>query len=156
MDMRLLKTVSAVIFLVLSVTIVLSLAGCSGETDEIREKVIEAFDEDELEITEIILCRQVAEDFTPIEPTEIFPTGTEEIYLSVKFDNLPPENTLKAEWFYYGNSEVISVQEFNTEKLLSGYNSFNIKVKEGFPSGNYRVTVFLDDKTLKVIEFEVS
>jgi hypothetical protein len=128
---------------------------CTAETGNIKEKVKEAFDEDTLEITEIILCESVAQDFTPIGPTEIFEEGTKEIFLSVRFDNLAPENVLKAEWYYYGNSETISIQEFQTDKVLSGYNSFNIKVKEGFPSGDYKVSVFLDEETLKVIEFTV-
>jgi len=149
---------SKITFLVAFTALIFFLLGsvsCTADTQDIKEKVKEAFDEDTLEITKIVLCESVAQDFTPIEATDVFSEGTEEIFLSVRFDNITPENILKAEWYYYGNSEIISVQEFQTDKILSGYNSFNIKVKEGFPPGDYKVSVFLDDELLKVIEFTV-
>lgn len=148
------RIISALCIIPMTLVSILIL-GCRQDPGELKEKVIEAFGEDELEITEIVLCRTVAADFTPIEPTEVYPAGTKEIFLSVRFDNLGPENILKARWFFYGTSEVISEQEFQTDKVLSGYNSFNIKVKEGFPPGDYSVSVFLDEELLDEIEFLV-
>ena len=155
MDKKIIFRILLTLCLISLISTLICVSGCRQDTEDIKEKVIEAFNKDELEITEIVLCTTVAQDFTPIEPTEVFPEGTKEIFLSVKFDNLGPENVLKARWFYYGTSEIISVQEFKTEKLLSGYNSFNIKVKEGFPAGDYQVNVFIDEVLIKEIDFVV-
>ena len=94
-------------------------------------------------------------DFSPLEPQDFFPAGTNSVYLSVKFKYFTPDDNLKVEWIYADAQKNISSQEFSPDVLSSGYHSFNIKIADAFPAGQYRAEVYFNGQLIEVLGFTV-
>ena len=134
-------------------TLILStalLCACGGiELDNIQE-VIKKGDP---EIEEIVICGDVNSDFAPVEPADVFPEGTNSVYLSVKFKNFTPDNHLRVVWHYKSIEKELASQEFAPDAEGSGYYSFNIKITGSFPTGKYNAEVYFDGNLIDSPEF---
>ena len=108
------------------------------------------------EIEEIAICKNVDQNFAPVEITEEFPPNTNSIYLSVKFKNFTENDLLKVIWTYETLSKKLSEQEFKPTIACSGYYGFNIKTSNYFPEGKYSAEVFLNSKSIKKIYFYIT
>lgn len=106
-------------------------------------------------IESITLSRDIGSDFAPIDPTTEFGPGTSIIYISVKVNNMTPEDKLTVTWNYLETGDEINTTDFITEDTGSGYIGFNIKVDQGFPSGNYNSLVYLNDELYETVDFSV-
>jgi len=134
----------------------LPLMGCSQDTADIREKVDEVFSISPVSIEEIVLCKNVDSDSSPIEPTNYFPTGTSSIYLSIKVKNFTAEDMLSISWNYLEKGTEIERTDFTLDKSGSGYFGFNINKTSGeFQSGKYNAEVTLNNEPVETIEFFV-
>jgi hypothetical protein len=149
------KIASLVLLISILLIIVFFIPGCNSKGTEIQEKVQEALNKEPAAVEEIIICKNIDSNFAPVNPTNVFPSGTDAIYLAVKYKNFTKEDSLKAVWSYLEIGKEISTQEFIPEKFGSGYHSFNIKVAEGFPSGKYSIKVYFNDELFKTLEFTV-
>ena len=106
-------------------------------------------------IESIILSKDIGPDSVPVDPATEFKSGTSIIYISVKVNNMTPEDKLTVEWNYLETGDEINTSDFATEETGSGYIGFNIKVDQGFPTGNYNVLVYLNDELYETLEFSV-
>jgi hypothetical protein len=138
-----------------SVTWLLSLTGCGNSRSKIEEKVQEVLKKGPSEVEDAVLCKNIDSNYTPIDPTDIFPSGTIEIHMSIKFKNFTNKDTLKVVWKYIETGNEISTQEFSPKDSGSGYHSFNIKVAEGFPSGKYNVKLYFNGNLFISSDFTV-
>ena len=137
-----LVSLSAVIILIVifaSVAWLLSLTGCSNPP----------------EVEDAVVCKNIDSNYAPIDPTDIFPSGTNGIHISIKFKNFTNKDSLKVVWKYVETGEDISTQEFSPQESGSGYHSFNIRVAEGFPSGRYNVKLYFNGNLYKSSDFTV-
>ena len=106
-------------------------------------------------IESITLSRDIGSDFAPIDPATEFEPGTSIIYISIKIKNMTPEDKLTVTWDYLETGDEINTTDFTTEDTGSGYIGFNIKVDQGFPSGNYNALVYLNDELYETVGFLV-
>ncbi len=108
-------------------------------------------------IESIILSKDIGSDSVPIDPATEFKSGTSIIYISVKVNNMTPNDKLTVIWNYLETGDEISTTDFITEETGSGYVGFNIiKMDQGFPTGNYNVLVYLNDELYETLEFSVN
>jgi hypothetical protein len=106
-------------------------------------------------IESIILSKDIGPDSVPVDPATEFKSGTSIIYISVKVNNMTPEDKLAVEWNYLETGDEIRTQT-TTGETGSGYIGFKlINVDQGFPTGNYNVLVYLNDELYETLEFSV-
>ena len=129
---------SFLIFLI--VIILLFLLGCAPQPFSIES---------------VTISKDVGEDFAPIDPMNDFPAGTSLIYISVKVNNMTPEDKLSVTWNYLETGDEINTTDFSPDETGSGYIGFNITVDQGFPTGDYNALVYVNDEIYETIEFSV-
>jgi hypothetical protein len=150
--------ISAVVILTViftSVTLLLSLTSCSNDSSKIEEKIQEVLKKGPSEVENAVVCKNIDSNYAPIDPTDIFPSGTNEIHISIKFKNFTNKDNLRVVWKYVETGEDISTQEFNPQESGSGYHSFNIRVAEGFPPGRYNVKLYFNGNLYISSDFTV-
>ncbi|MBM3701605.1 MAG: hypothetical protein FJW63_01210 [Actinobacteria bacterium] len=110
-----------------------------------------------VEIEEITVCKNVDSSAKPIEPIDTFPSGTQAIYISVKINNMTPEDKITAKLNYLETGEEISTTDVTTDKSGSGYMGvgFNLTNDQGFQSGRYNAMVYLNNELIETVEFSV-
>lgn len=106
-------------------------------------------------IEEVMISKNLTEDYIPVEYTSIFPSGTTAIYLSIKVNNFTPDDKLVVMWNYLEASETISTNELIVEEKCSGYHHIEIRMAEGFPSGRYNAEIYLNDELIETVGFSV-
>ena len=151
----LISAVAILIVIFASVTWLLSLTGCSNGSIKIEEKVQEVLKKGPSEVEDAVVCKNIDSNYAPIDPTDIFPSGTNKIYISIKYKNFTNKDNLKVVWKYVETGEDISTQEFSPPELVSGYHSFNIIYTEGFPSGRYNVKLYFNSNLYISSDFTV-
>jgi len=108
-----------------------------------------------LSIESVTISKDIGEDFAPVDPANEFTSDTSIIYISVKVNNMTPEDKLSVTWNYLETGDEINTTDFIPDETVSGYIGFNIKVDQGFPTGNYNALVFLNDELYETVEFSV-
>jgi hypothetical protein len=149
--------ISAVVILIVifvSVTGLLSLTSC-GSRIKIEEKVQEVLKKGPPEVENAVICKNIDANYAPIDPTDVFPLGTDEINISIKYKNFTNKERLKVVWKYVETGEDISTQEFSPQESVSGYHSFKIRYAEGFPSGRYNVKLYFNGNIFISSDFTV-
>jgi len=145
-------TITLNLFIIL---IFLLLTGCTSSTTQIKEKVHDALSKGPVSIKEAAICEKVDDNSAPVNTTNIFPSDSKAVYLSVKVKDFTPEDKLNVTWNYLETGAKINTQEFTTDKVGSGYIGFNIKIVEGLPSGKYSAEIYLNDELVETIQFSV-
>ena len=139
------------LFFLCSLTIAMS--GCAIKDlkiDDVQEAI-----KGKAQIAEIVICKNVDSNYAPVEPTSVFDTGTNSIFLSARFINFKTTDKLKVTWTYIDTNRELSVQEFSPPEYSSGYHSFNIAISDAFPGGKYRAQVEFNGDIVKTIEFSI-
>jgi len=108
-----------------------------------------------VEIEEIVVCKNVDDTYKPVEPTDTFPAGTQVVYVSVKINNMTPEDKITTKWTYLETGEETDTKDFTTEEAGSGYVSFNLTIDQGFQLGRYNAMVYLNNELIETVEFSV-
>jgi len=106
-------------------------------------------------IESVDISKDVGQDFAPVDIMDEFPTGTSIIYVSVKVNNMSPEDKLTVTWTYLETGDEINTTDFSPDETGSGYIGFNIKVDQGFPAGAYNAAVYVNDELYETVEFSV-
>ena len=106
-------------------------------------------------IESITISRSIGEDSAPVDPTNEFASGTSIIYISVKVENMTPEDKLTVTWNYLETGSEIDTPYFSPDKKGSGYIGFNLKVGQSLPNGDYNALVYLNDELYETMEFLV-
>jgi hypothetical protein len=108
-----------------------------------------------LSIGSITVCKDVGEDYSPVNPTDEFPPDTSVIYISVGVNNMTPEDKITVTLIYMETGDEIKTTDFTTEEAGSGYKSFKIVFDQGFPAGEYNAEVYLNDEIYEMVRFTV-
>lgn len=84
-----------------------------------------------------------------------FSPQTEVIYVTAILQNAPSDTVITATWHYVTkNVEIATVDITSTE--TNQYISFSMsKPTNGFPTGDYKVDLYIDAKLAKTLEFNV-
>ena len=85
-----------------------------------------------------------ADDFRP----------TETIYASVATTGIAPNATLVARWTYQ-DGQVVSTDSITIAPNSSEYTEFHISNPGGFPTGDYKLEVFMNGQSVGTKDFDV-
>jgi hypothetical protein len=87
--------------------------------------------------------------------TDTFATNTAIIYATALLKNAPEDTVITAKWYFVtDNLEIASVDIKSTE--ISQYVVFSLsKPTNGFPTGDYKVELYIDGKLNKTLTFKV-
>jgi len=104
----------------------------------------------------ITLGKAVGPDKKITTPAETFAKG-DTIYAAVDTTGSGTA-TLQAKWTYVKGAETTPVNEESQTIMPTGpaTTEFHIQKPGGWPAGDYRVEIFLDDKSIGVKEFKVT
>lgn len=96
-----------------------------------------------------------ANTMEPITKTKVFAVDTPVIYATALLKNAPEDTKITAKWYYVTDDfDIASVDVMSTE--TSQYVSFTLTQPDaGFPVGDYKVELYIDDKLSETLEFEV-
>ena len=94
-----------------------------------------------------------ADKANPVDTTTFTPDQT--FYAIVTLANAPDTTKVKAAWTY--TDEAGTVTPIGEKEIVGGASPivFNASPTTTWPVGNYKVEIFLNDKTNKTIEFTV-
>ena len=97
----------------------------------------------------------------PLDKTDTFTADVPDIFVSVKLSNAPADTEVSAEWIYV-SGEVEDLENYTIMTLSDTYEGtqyiyFSISEMEGsWPSGNYKVVLYIDGKEQLTIPFTVT
>lgn len=106
------------------------------------------------------LAENVSSDYLPVNPTTTFSTSSPRVYLAFSTTNLPANSTLSSVWVAEKVNAnvtpdyVIDKAELNVSGSQSGDFSLSSPTA-GFPSGQYRVDLYLDSTLIASYPFTV-
>ncbi|MDD3819096.1 MAG: hypothetical protein PHG41_04625 [Actinomycetota bacterium] len=130
-----------IIFSIIMTIVFMSLAtGCTGGP---------------VEITDVVMCKDLDSNYGPVDPTTVFPLGTDVINASVKVNNMSTEDKITVKWNYLETGNELNTAEFTTEEPGSGYVGFSLTIEGNFPAGRYNAVVYLNGEEVKTVEFSV-
>jgi hypothetical protein len=127
-----------------------SLMSCSGEVSFTTAR-----------LSEITMAKSIdQETYQPVEKTDTFGVNTTEIFLSAKFSNAPSDTEVMAEWVYVeGEAEELKNYLIDSVSInVSGtdYLYFAMPMPgQGWPRGQYEVTLYIDGKEVETVSFTV-
>ncbi len=138
---NLLKFFILVFVFIITISFAFALTGCVEKT---------------VEVEKITLSKNVDINGNPTEESNSFKEGTKEIFLVTKVKNMKPTDNLTVKWVYLDKNLEINSKTFIPNKEFSGNHVFRIKIAQGFPFGDYEVSVFLNGTQLKTLPFKVN
>ena len=108
--------------------------------------------------------KTVDSEHNPTTPTTTFPSNSEEIFLTIDATEKMPKNTsIKVEWQYLDNAQIIISQEQTISKNQSTHftldrtHNKNFLLSSGdWPSGSYKARIIVDNTFIKQVLFKVS
>ena len=134
----------------LVVVLAFPLASCTGEVGFTTASLSKA-----------TMCKSVdSESREPVEPTNVFTPETTEIFCSVSLSNAPSDTKVSSEWIYVkGEFEDVSdylIDEISITTDGTRYVSFSEpKPENGWPTGDYKVLLYLDGNEKTSVTFKV-
>ncbi|MBC7251171.1 MAG: hypothetical protein H5T62_12900 [Anaerolineae bacterium] len=103
-------------------------------------------------IERAVTCQDVTENYEPINETTTYAPG-DTFYCSVKVSNLQKDQVVTWKW-YFGD-EFLYEQPLVLEKSGSGYIAAYLTNDQLWPTGDYKVEVYLDGTLTKTVNFSV-
>jgi len=106
-------------------------------------------------LTDAKSCTGVDGNKNPVGITQTFTTNTPEIYIWFSWANAPDGTGVKAVWIYETQSATITEYPLTLNEI-NGKGTFSLtKPDAGWPSGDYRVDIYLDNEVSKSVSFKV-
>ena len=105
-------------------------------------------------LAEAVVCRDLAEDYAAIEPTDVF-ADADDLYVSIEYFDLEEGQSTGVEWFLEDESLYESSIPLDAANAGEGYAGFSLTNSELWPAGSYRVDVYLDGELDHTVEFLV-
>jgi hypothetical protein len=141
----------------LSLLAVLALVGCkaSVEVGDVRETT-----EPDVAAIESVVMALGYEDDRAEDPTDVFPPDAEAIYAVVTLANPTDEDVeVRSDWIAVDaggekNRKIVETTEtFKAD--TEGTIGFSLMMETEYPTGDYRVEIYLDDELADEAEFTV-
>ena len=137
--------VLTVLIIIASLLLAIPLAGCQREVSFTTASLSEAN-----------MCQEVDEDSRPVDATKVFAPDTSKLFLSVKLSNAPDDTEVKAEWVYVkGELEDVSDHLLGEYTVTTEYISFSLSSTDVWPTGDYKVVLYIDGKEKLTVPFAV-
>ena len=111
-------------------------------------------------LSEATMCLSVDSDMRPLNATDIFATDTPEIFCSVKLSSAPSDTEVKAEWIYI-QGELEGTQNYLIDDYTltaegTTYLGFSLTEPDaGWPTGEYKVILYVDEEEKLSVPFTV-
>ena len=105
-------------------------------------------------LDEAVVCRDLTEDYAPIEPTDVF-GDADDFSVSIEYFDLEEGQSIGVEWFLEGESLYEASIPLDAANAGEGYAGFSLTNSELWPAGSYRVDVYLDGEFDHTVEFRV-
>ena len=111
-------------------------------------------------LSEATMTTAVNENMQPLDATDVFTTATPKIFCTFKLSNAPPDTEIKAEWVYIeGELQDVSnysLDEWSTTTDGTRYISVSMtRPYDGWPKGDYKVILYVDDEQKLSVPFYV-
>jgi hypothetical protein len=110
-------------------------------------------------VDEVVMTRSIDQNTKqPTDPTTTFKSGDTEMHAVAKVSNLVDGSRLEARW-YFNSVEIPEVRDSTviSGSRTSGYVSYSLSPSaDGFWIGDWKVEVYLDNKLVKSVPFQVS
>jgi hypothetical protein len=93
------------------------------------------------------------------QPKDVFGTETPKVYISYILGDVPHTAVLKAVWIAEKLAGVQENSKIAESKKAATYNNGQFsysKPTKGWPTGTYRVELYIDDKLEKTVKFKVA
>jgi len=139
----------------LAVMLLISLTACQGGGLGFGTTASKA------SLSEAKMCKSVdLETGEPIEVSDTFTSDTQWIFCSVKVSNAAPETKIGAEWLYVqdeaGGETNYLIADWNTTTEGTHYIPLSIaRPENGWPKGDYKIVLYLNDKETLGVPFKV-
>ncbi len=93
----------------------------------------------------------------PVDTVEVFAQDAPSLFAFGILNNAPAETTIKFVWSYVTEPQEIYTAEFTTEEQSGVYVLSELTNDGAWPVGDYKVEIYVDDRTKAdaVIEFSV-
>lgn len=99
------------------------------------------------------LAQGVSEEHLPLEPGDVFPEGTKQVYVFFSYTGIEMGTPWTQAW-YQGEQELWSqTEEWRLGREGSAW--VYMEVAYGFPPGQYEVRLYIDDRLQETAEFAV-
>ncbi len=103
-------------------------------------------------LLEMIMATRVDENKVPLEPTESFATD-DIFYCSALVADIPAGGQLAAKW--YLQDGLLGKHTLSFPEGFTGYAAFNVGTEQGWPEGEYRVDLYIEDELAGSKPFQV-
>jgi hypothetical protein len=110
----------------------------------------------EARVEQGVPCRDVTDDYEPIDPTTVFST-TDDLYVSVQYFNLEEGQEITFVWFQGENSldELTLAIDVSTAGSEGYAAAWFTNQGSPWPVGDYHVDVYLDGELDHTVDFHV-
>jgi len=139
----------------LTAMLVIPLAACQGDGIGFPTSTSKA------SLSNATMCKSVdLETGEPIDPSDTFTPATQWIFCSIKISNAPADTEVSAEWLYLqqgaGGETGLLVADWNTTTEGTYYIPLSIaRPENGWPKGDYKVVLYLNEKEALNVSFKV-
>lgn len=103
-------------------------------------------------IESAVTSKGVTDDYKPVNETSVYVPG-DTFHCAVKVSNLKQGQIVTWKWYY--DNELLYEQPLTLDKSGSGYVAAYLTNDQLWPTGNYKVEVFLDGVLSKTVSFSV-
>ena len=112
----------------------------------------------EAKISDAIICKNVDENYAPIDKTDTFSQDTDKIYCSIKVTSTQKGAVIKAQWWNKSKGQLLDSSSYTVLKDNSAGNIAFSYATEGqkLESGDYEAKIYVGDKLIKVAPFKVN
>lgn len=116
----------------------------------------EALEDEPVSLNKPVMAAEVdSVTMKPVKEVTTFTTDTSDIYATALVKNAPEETKISVKWIYVtGNVEAAASEVYTTAE--EQYVAFQVtKPDSGFPTGEYKVELYLNDVLDETLEFVV-
>jgi hypothetical protein len=138
------KVFLAITLVLASFLLVMPLVGCGGKVSFTTASLSEA-----------TMCTAVDENSRPLDNTDVFSVNAPQIVCSVKLSNAPDDTAVKAEWYYVEGETDHYITEYELTADGTRYLNFSLNSDTAWPTGDYKIVLYIDGKETLTVPFTV-
>jgi len=107
------------------------------------------------ELSEATMALGVDNQNKPVDPTNVFKPGTEEIFCSARLSNAPSDTEINSVWIYV-TADNYEIDSFAINTDGNRYLQFSMnRPTSGWPEGDYKLVLYIDGEEAVSLPFSV-
>ena len=121
-------------------------SSCAGKGDGVKIRIID-----------VKTATGIDAKYMPVNATKVFPSGTSRVFCWFSWNNAQKDLKILAKWYYLTDDLPVLDYTFTIPRK-EGMGSVSLAMPEGksLPPGLYRVSLEMDNRTLKMVTFKVA